>query len=453
MVRYKNSPARSSTKAEMTLDKCKSCELVINRKGEKRPAIRCKTCNDNVCYQCAGLETSLCEMMRNSGQALWECSSCGAKSADLKSVLDSIQNIHSEMVVIKQNQDGQKVEQERMLEGIKKVETVVKRMEVIEKVQADHGKRLDEQEVRTQKNTKNIDETEQRTSAVERRLERLEADGVSVKQTNAIIRELRAIDRADRNFLIANLPESKEEEAVARKKEDEKLVAEILKELNLEQIKPVKVLRVGFGGRYPKKVLVILNSVEECEKTFRKAETTVLSNNVWLARDRTWNQREEGRLMREEKAQEEAGDSAPKRGRPGGAAKSVGRLRGSGGNGSVRGRGSKQDDSRKRRGSGDDNGTKWSRTGERGGGRGKGGGRGASGGRGGKTAAPSAVERDGSPIGERDPLDKVISSVPDTPESDSNSANQLLKASGRPATPGPGPSSGLGAAGSSEELF
>ena len=204
MVRSKNSPGRISTEPTMTLDKCRVCELVINRKGEKRPAIRCKTCKENVCFQCAGLETSLCEMMRNSGQALWECSSCGAKSADLKSVLDSIQNIHSEMVDIKKNQDGQKVEQERMMEGIKKVETVVCRIEEIEKVQAGHEKRLDEQEARTLKNTKNIGETEQRTTAVEKRLERLESDGVSVKQTNAIIRELRAIDKADRNFFIAN---------------------------------------------------------------------------------------------------------------------------------------------------------------------------------------------------------------------------------------------------------
>ena len=250
--------------------------------------------------------------------------------------------------------------------------------------------------------------------------------------------------------MIANLPESKEEEAEARKKEDEKRVAEVLKELNLEQIKPVNVLRVGFGGRYPKKVLVMLNSVEESEETFRKAEITALSNDVWLARDRTWNQREEGRLIREEKNKEDNGEVAPHGGKTRGAGRRPGRPKGTGGNGSVRGRGSRQDN-RKRQWSGDDPGTKWSRTGERGRGRGMNGVVGRGGGRGGRGGGNPPVA-DGSTIAQPNPLDGVIT-VPNTPESDSNSANYLQRASDRLGTPGPNPSSVLGAAGGSEELF
>ena len=145
----------------MTLDKCRDCDLVINRKGEQRPAIRCKDCKHHVCFQCAKLEASLCEMMRLAGKAFWICDSCEAKSTDLKSVLDSIQNMHSEMIDIKKNQDGQKVEQERMLEGTKVVETVVKRMEDIERTQLDHGERLLEQEASTKKTKERIDETRQ----------------------------------------------------------------------------------------------------------------------------------------------------------------------------------------------------------------------------------------------------------------------------------------------------
>ena len=40
------------------------------------------------------------------------------------------------------------------------VETVVRRMEDIEKVQEDHGERIREQEASTRKNTEKIDETE-----------------------------------------------------------------------------------------------------------------------------------------------------------------------------------------------------------------------------------------------------------------------------------------------------
>ena len=77
----------------MSLETCKSCDLVINRKGEKRPAIRCKDCKDNNCFQCAGMEAMLCEMMRDSGKEFWVCGKCEAKNADLKSVIESIQTI------------------------------------------------------------------------------------------------------------------------------------------------------------------------------------------------------------------------------------------------------------------------------------------------------------------------------------------------------------------------
>ena len=381
--------SQDSTASTMTLDKCRDCDLVINRKGEKRPAIRCKTCRSNVCFQCAVLDASLCEMMRNAGQEFWGCQSCEAKSADLKSVLDSIQNIHSEMVVIKENQDGQKVEQERMLEGIKVVESVVKRMEDIEKTQADHGERIIAQETSTRQNRDKIDETEKRTTAIEKRLEKMSENAVNVKQTNAIIRELKDLEKKGRNFIIANLPESLEEDDEERKKEDLKQVRDVLSSLKLEDIEPVNVTRVGFSGRYPKKVQVILRTTEECEKVLICAEKTILQNEVWIARDRTWNQREEARLFRAEKEKEENQLStdgvAPGRGRPRGKGKGPARPP-KNPTGSMRGRGSK------RPLSGDEKENKWRRTTGGGAARGGGGGgRGARGGRGALSKVPTAA--------------------------------------------------------------
>ena len=199
-------------------------------------------------------------------KSLWSCEECENKTVAMKTVLDKIENLHSEMVGIKKGQEGQQAEQERVLEGIKIVETVVRKMEDIEKTQADQGERLLEQEASTRKNSEKIEETEKRTTAIEERLERIDSDAVNVRTTNAVIREMREIEKAERNLMISNVPESSSSEAEERKKDDVKKIAEILKELKTEHIQPVNIIRVGFAGRYPKKVLVILQSVDDCEK-------------------------------------------------------------------------------------------------------------------------------------------------------------------------------------------
>ena len=284
-------------------------------------------------------------MVRKMGKDVWSCGECDGKAAVMKTVLDKIDTLHTEIVVIKKGQEGQQAEQERVLESIKVVETVVKRMEDFEKTQIEHGERLLVQEETSKENKEKIEETEKRTTAIEKRLEKLSSDDhVNVKLTNAVIWELYDLEKNEKNLIIANIPESLEEEADARKKEDEKRIREVFKELNAEHVKPVNVIRVGFGGRYPKKVKVILNNVEESRKIIDNAEKTKLSNDVWLSRDRTWNQREEARLFREEKEKQEGQGAVPKRGRPPGSGKGPARGKNMG---SVRGRGGRTDGSRK----------------------------------------------------------------------------------------------------------
>ena len=50
------------------------------------------------------------------------------------------------------------------------METVVRKMEDIEKTQADQGERLLEQEASTRKNSEKIEETEKRTTAIEKQI-------------------------------------------------------------------------------------------------------------------------------------------------------------------------------------------------------------------------------------------------------------------------------------------
>ena len=230
------------------------------------------------CNGCAELPIDFCKMTRVVGKDVWGCADCQNKTAVMKTVLAKIENLHTEMVVIKKGQEGQQAEQERVLEGIKVVETVVKRMEEIEKTQADHGERLLKQESSTRKNKEKIDETKTRTTEIERRLDRIDSGAVNVLQTNAVIRELREMGKKEKNFVLCNLPESSKEEAEERKKDDEKKVEEILKELKTEQIRPLNVIRVGESGRYPKKLLVKLRSCEESEAIFRSAEEKTLAS-------------------------------------------------------------------------------------------------------------------------------------------------------------------------------
>ena len=123
---------------------------------------------------------------------------------------------------------------------------------------------------------------------------------------------------------------------------------------------------MGMKGRYPRKVLVVLQSVKECEDVLKKGQMTELANDVFLSRDRTFNQRQEARLFRAEKEKEEREGSGATRGR--GRGRGPGRPRGGGGRGrgSVRGRGAGQirSESRKRKNSGEEEGEKRQRRNE-----------------------------------------------------------------------------------------
>ena len=439
---------------KMVVTKCHKCEMTMNKKGEKRPGIKCKQCKTEHCYACAELTIEVCEAVRCMEKGFWTCNGCETKSTDMKAVLESMNSIKTELCTIKEGQAEQQAEREQVLEGLKSVEAVVKRMEGIEKTQVEQGERLLEQEANTKKHEEKIDKTEERTTALEKRLEKMESGAVNVMQTNAIIRELREIEKGEKKLIIANLPESKEEDASERKKEDEKRVSDVFKELKVEHCKPLNVIRVGFGGRFPKKVLVILRSVEDAEKILQSAEKTTLPNSIWLARDRTWNQREEGRLRRDEagRQMDETAAAVPKRGRPPGSGKGPSRPKKTGG--SVRGRGSRNEshDSRKRQRSGDEDEDNQRRKSERGG---EGGGAGR--GRGASSSSSTAKETVGLPRA-RNEADKsqLSPSAHRTREASGTpevSSSLLQKVSDRPGTPRSGSGSILGAAGGQDENF
>ena len=174
------------------------------------------------------------------------------------------------------------------------------------------------------------------------------------------------IKMREKNLIFGNIPESTQMETEERKKYDEKKVEETLKELKIEGIRPTKVIRVGHEGRFPRKALAIFSSVDDCEKILKSAEGIRLPNDIFLTRDRTYNQRQEARLYRLEREKEEREGATSQRGRPRGNGRGPGHPRG---NGSVRGRGARGagSQSRKRRRSENEEEAKRKRTSTQGG--------------------------------------------------------------------------------------
>ena len=340
MVRSKNSPVQAST-PNMAPAKCFICELALNRQGEKRPGILCKGCKKEHCSKCAELPAEYCEMVKRMSMEVWTCSTCEAKKADLKSVLTSIENLASEVKTIKNGQDEQQVERERVIEGLKVVENVAKKIESMESVQAAHEERLTAQETATKGNDDKITEGLKRLEEVEEKLKKMDNGNLTMRLTNAVVKEVREIERKEKNFVLWNVPESKEEAAEDRKRYDEGKVKDVLKELKTEDVTIKNVVRVGRGGRYPGGMLVIMKTVKDCNRVMQAGDSVQLANDVRIVPDRTFNQREEARSFRSEKEKQEeqenlqptASTSAQgggERGRGRGRGKAPGRPRGRG---------------------------------------------------------------------------------------------------------------------------
>ena len=107
-------------------------------------------------------------------------------------------------------------------------------------------------------------------------------DALNVCQTNAVVREIREIEKRERNLIVCNVPESTYDDPEERKKSDEKEISDIFKDLNIEQIRPLNVIRVGVKWCYPRKTLVVLQSVDECERLLQSAENKTLNSDIFI---------------------------------------------------------------------------------------------------------------------------------------------------------------------------
>ena len=87
------------------------------------------------------------------GKSFWTCKQCEGKAADFRSVINSINTIKTELTTLKKGQAEQQAEtskqqaeqnaeRAKVLDGLKAVEKVAKRLDQIEEVQVKHGQKL-----------------------------------------------------------------------------------------------------------------------------------------------------------------------------------------------------------------------------------------------------------------------------------------------------------------------
>ena len=80
------------------------------------------------------------------------------------------------------------------------------------------------------------------------KLGQMNGESLNIRQTNAVVREIREIEKREKNIVFCNIPESTSTVAEERKKYDEEKVVEILGELGVDDVRPIKVMRVGHEG-------------------------------------------------------------------------------------------------------------------------------------------------------------------------------------------------------------
>ena len=207
------------------------------------------------------------------------------------------------------------------------------------------------------KNTQKKEDDEKRIRRLEEKMQNIDQNTIDIRQCNIVAKEVREMERRERNIVIFNVPESREEGEEDAKRLDMVKTQGILKELGFDEIQPTNVSRTGKSGKFPKQTLVTLKTGEDCAKIMKKCrDEATLSNGIFITRDRTYNQRQEAKIFRAEKEKEEKDGSEipPGRGRGGGRPRGCPQGRGGAGRGRGRGGGGMDSESRKRQHSGDE---------------------------------------------------------------------------------------------------
>ena len=148
-------------------------------------------------------------------------------------------------------------------------------------------------------------EGEERINKLEEKMAKIDQSAIDMRQCNAVAKEVREMEKRERNIVVFNVPESTEKEEEDRRKDNLRRTEEILKELGFADSRPKNLMRIGKTGRFPQQIRVTLQKVKECERVVRTCrDGPTLTNGVFVTRDRTFNQRQEAKLFRIEKEED-----------------------------------------------------------------------------------------------------------------------------------------------------
>ena len=239
-------------------------------------------------------------MMKAMQRSLWVCRECEAKETDMKAVLQTVKSIKTELDTVTKRQKEQETERAKVVEGLKLVESVAKRMEKVEEKQEEQEQQLAKHEVAINSNSRKCAEGEKKMKGLEDRMEKIEKsdhNSFDMRQVNAVAKEVREMDKREKDLNFFNVPEAKEGEEDDVRREDGVKIKKIFQELGRGEIQPTDYRRIGKTGKYPRKILMTLSKTEEGEKVMKRGrEGPALADNIFITRDRTFNQRQEARL-------------------------------------------------------------------------------------------------------------------------------------------------------------
>ena len=211
----------------------------------------------------------------------------------MRAVLDSVKSMKTDLSAISKRQTAQEKVQEKVLEGLKVVESVAKRMEQVEERQDKQEQHLAKHDNEIGQNARKLQEGENRIKKLEERMEQSvkNNDGNDARHFNAVVQEVREIEKREGNIILFNVAEPAGEEEEKEEERKEK-IKEIFKNLSCEEIQPKKMVRIGKAGRFPRQILVVLSTADECEKIIKKSrDGPKLKDEVFITRDRTFRQR------------------------------------------------------------------------------------------------------------------------------------------------------------------
>ena len=124
------------------------------------------------------------------------------------------------------------------MQGLKAVEAVAKKLDKIEDVQETHEQRLSTHDEAIQKNTQKKEDDEKRIRRLEEKMQNIDQNTIDIRQCNIVAKEVREMERRERNIVIFNVPESREEGEEDAKRLDMVKTQGILKELGLMRFNP-----------------------------------------------------------------------------------------------------------------------------------------------------------------------------------------------------------------------